>query len=44
MIIETIGFQKIYNVKSVNPVGSSVLNSEIVPLGVSSCTIIWLQN
>jgi hypothetical protein len=42
MIIETVWFEKVNNVESVEPTWPSILNSEIIPLGVTSSAIIWL--
>ena len=44
MIVETIRFQQIYDVEAVELVGSRVLHTEIVPLGVASRAIIWLED
>jgi len=43
MIIKTIGFQKIDNVEAIGPSRSRILNTEVVPLSVTSCAIVRLQ-
>jgi|LauGreDrversion4_2_1035121.scaffolds.fasta_scaffold30016_5 hypothetical protein len=44
MIIETIWFKKVDDVKPVCSARSCVLDPEVVPLGVPSGAIVWLQD
>ena len=44
VIVQTVGLHQIDDVEPILLAGTSVCYSEVVPLSVASCVVIWLQN
>lgn len=44
VVIEAVGLQKVYNVKPIEPPCPCILDSEVIPLSVSSSIVIRLQD
>ena len=43
MIIETVWFKQVDNIEAVRTAWSCILNSEIVPLCITTSPIVWFQ-
>jgi hypothetical protein len=44
MVVKTVRLDQVDDVEPVKSAGSRILNSEVVPLRVSPCVVVWLQN